>query len=91
MLLLPDTPRWYYVRGRLQEGDDILALLHDRPVSDPAVQTMRRSILAAVQFEAEEDKKFNILDLVWDRTDLRGGRRLRIAFLLLSLQQMMGK
>ncbi|KAF9889461.1 hypothetical protein FE257_007363 [Aspergillus nanangensis] len=90
MFFLPDTPRWYYARGRYSEGDDILARLHDRPVSDPIVQDMRQSIIAAIEFESADGKKFNILDLFWDRNELRVGRRIRIAFLILSMQQMMG-
>ncbi|KAJ5360468.1 Major facilitator superfamily domain general substrate transporter [Penicillium concentricum] len=90
MFLLPDTPRWYYVRGRLEEGDEVLSRLYNRPVLDSEVQTMRESILASLELESEETKSLNVLDLFWDRTNLRVGRRLRIAFLILSLQQMMG-
>ncbi|KAL4897840.1 general substrate transporter [Aspergillus ambiguus] len=90
MFLLPDTPRWYYARGRYEEGDDILARLHDLPISDRAVQDMRQSIMTAIQFESEESKGLAISDLFWDRSKLRVGRRIRIAFLILSIQQMMG-
>ncbi|KAJ5685521.1 Major facilitator superfamily domain general substrate transporter [Penicillium majusculum] len=90
MFLLPDTPRWYYVRGRLEEGDEVLSRLFDRSVLDSDVQTMRESILASLELESEETKTLNPLDLFWDRTNLRVGRRLRIAFLILSVQQMMG-
>ncbi|KAJ5515018.1 Major facilitator superfamily domain general substrate transporter [Penicillium fimorum] len=91
MFLLPDTPRWYYVRGRLEEGDQILSRLYDRPVLYSEVQTMRETILASLELESEETKSLNVLNLFWDRTNLQVGRRLRIAFLILSLQQMMGK
>lgn len=91
MFLLPDTPRWYYARGRLEEADAILARLHDRPVSSPAVQAMRQSILSSLEHEAEETKSINFLDLIWDRSNLRVGRRIRISFMILSLQQMMGR
>ncbi|KAJ5753591.1 uncharacterized protein N7511_007744 [Penicillium nucicola] len=90
MFILPDTPRWYYVRGRLEEGDEVLSRLYDRPVLDSDVQAMRQSILQSLELESEETKSLNVLDLFWDRTDLRVGRRLRIAFLILSVQQMMG-
>ncbi|KAJ6092307.1 hypothetical protein N7467_004276 [Penicillium canescens] len=90
MFLLPDTPRWYYVRGRLEEGDEVLSRLYDRPVLDSDVQAMRRSILQSLELESEDTKSLNVLDLFWDRTDLRVGRRLRIAFSILSVQQMMG-
>lgn len=91
MLMLPDTPRWYYAKGRNNEGDDVLRRLWDRPVDDHHVQAMKSEILASIQLEAEEENKFNLLDLVWDRSELRAGRRIRISFLILSIQQMMGK
>lgn len=90
MFLLPDTPRWYYARGRLAEGDNIMALLHDCTVDDPRVYQMRHSIITSLEMEAEESKTLNMIDLLWDRTELRVGRRIRIAFLIMSMQQMMG-
>lgn len=91
MLFLPDTPRWYYAKGRNGEGDDVLYRLWDRPLDDPHVQGMRSEILASIKLEAEEEHKFNVMDLVWDRSDLRAGKRIRISFLILSIQQMMGE
>lgn len=90
MFLLPDTPRWYYARGRHEEGDDVLARLHDRPLSDPAVQHTRREILGSIRLEEEKSNRFRVWDLIWDRGSLKAGRRIRIAFLILALQQMMG-
>lgn len=91
MLFLPDTPRWYYAKGRTEEGDDVLHRLWDLPLDHHNVQNMRNEILASIKLEAEEENKFNILDLVWDRSDLKAGRRIRISFLILSIQQMMGE
>lgn len=91
MTLLPDTPRWYYAKGRLEEGDKVLCNLYDTGVDDPRVQEMRQSILTSIQLEEQDEHKFRLLDLVWDRTSLRAGRRIRISFMILALQQMMGK
>ncbi|KAH6682828.1 general substrate transporter [Halenospora varia] len=90
MLLLPDTPRWYYAKGMDANGDDVLCHLHDAPLDDPAVQNMKQGILASIKLEESNEHKFNLLDLVWDRSDLRAGRRIRISFMVLALQQMMG-
>lgn len=90
-LLLPDTPRWYYARGRIQEGDETVSQLLDAPLDDSRVIAMRETILATIALEeSEKDRGFRILDLLWDRSDLRAGRRLRISFMILSIQQMMG-
>ncbi|EOO01375.1 putative sugar transporter stl1 protein [Phaeoacremonium minimum UCRPA7] len=91
-LLLPDTPRWYYARGRIAEGDETLGRLIDAPLDDHRVQNMKHAILASIALEEEDkDRGFKILDLFWDRSDLRVGRRIRISFLILAIQQMMGK
>ena len=90
MLFLPDTPRWYYAKGREAEGDDVLQKLHDKQLEHPDVQAMKREILSTIKLESEEENKFNIWGLFWDNSDLRVGRRIRISFLVLSIQQMMG-
>lgn len=41
--------------------------------------------------EAEDENKLSLLSLVWDNTELQVGRRIRISFLILSIQQMMGR
>ena len=90
MAFLPDTPRWYYAKNKFEEGDDVLMRLHDAPLDDPAVVDMKAEILASIALEEEEHNKFSLLSLIWDNTDLRAGRRIRISFMILSLQQMMG-
>jgi hypothetical protein len=73
------------------QGDEVLCRLHDAPLDDPAVQNMKQSILASIELEYSNKQDFKLLDLLWDRSDLRGGRRIRISFMILALQQMMGK
>jgi hypothetical protein len=90
MLFLPDTPRWYYAKGREHEGDLTLSRLLDTTVHDPRVQHMKQEIISSLTLESEDENKFSIKTLFWDNTDLRVGRRIRISFLILSIQQMMG-
>ncbi|KAH7371117.1 general substrate transporter [Pyrenochaeta sp. MPI-SDFR-AT-0127] len=90
MLLLPDTPRWYYAKGRLDEGNRVVCNLYDAEPDDPRVQEMRQSILASIQLEEQDEHPFRFLDLIWDRSGLRAGRRIRISFMILAIQQMMG-
>ncbi|KAF1984626.1 general substrate transporter [Aulographum hederae CBS 113979] len=90
MLLLPDTPRWYYAKGRISEGDEVICNLYDADNDDSRVQEMKQSILASIQLEESGEHSFKLLDLIWDNSDLKAGRRIRISFLILSIQQMMG-
>lgn len=77
----------------MEEGDETVCRLIDAPLEDPRVQDMKTSILASIALEEEssQERGFRFLDLIWDRGDLRVGRRLRIAFLVLSFQQLMGQ
>ncbi|KAH7116542.1 general substrate transporter, partial [Dactylonectria estremocensis] len=89
-LLLPDTPRWYYAKGYEAQGDETLSRIFDTDTSDERVTRMKQSILASIKLEASDERQFKVLDLIWDRTNLRAGRRIRISFLVLAIQQMMG-
>lgn len=89
LLFLPDTPRWYYARGRDSEGDDVLARLHGLPVEHEAVQIVREEIMASIK-EQDDDGVFNFWLLVWDNSELQFGRRLRTSFLILWAQQFLG-
>lgn len=88
---MPDTPRWYYAKHRFEEGDRVLCRLHARPIDDEDVQRQRKEILETIELEEETQEKFNPITLIWDNTELRSGRRVRIGFLILTIQQMMGK
>lgn len=89
-LFLPDTPRWYYAKGYEADGDETLCRLLDADINHPTVISMKHSIQASIRLEASDERGFKLIDLIWDRTDLRAGRRIRISFLILSIQQMMG-
>lgn len=80
----------YYAKGRAAEGDAVLSRLHALPIDHENVQTQRAEILEAIKLEETQDK-FNPVTLIWDNTKLRSGRRIRIGFLVLVFQQMMGK
>ena len=81
LFFLPDTPRWYYARGRIDEGDAVLARLHGLPLEHEAVQLVREEIFAQLK---EEDNRWKDQspDLVLDNTELQFGRRLRTSFLI---------
>ena len=85
---MPDTPRWYYARGRIEEGDAILARLHELPADHKTVTNMSKTILETI--EEEKRNKFDVWTLFWDNTEAQVGRRLRTSFLILFVQQLLG-
>lgn len=90
MVMLPDTPRWYYSTNQMERGDRVLEGLHGLPLDSEPVQTQKQEIMETIALESSH-AKINLLDLVWDRSRLKTGRRLRIAFLILAIQQNMGE
>lgn len=93
----PDSPRWYYAKGRLLDGDQTLARMYgiyraDRQNYDDhfAMQETKSNIFQNLQLEAEQENRLSWVSLIWDNTPLRVGRRIRISFMILSIQQMMG-
>ncbi|KAK0964457.1 hypothetical protein LTR91_012096 [Friedmanniomyces endolithicus] len=90
LFFLPDTPRWYYARGRNAEGDSVLARLYALPVEHEHVQLVRAEVMASLQEENDTADKFNFWLLFWDNSELQFGRRLRTSFLILWAQQFLG-
>lgn len=96
MVFLPDTPRWYYARDRISEGDKTLARLYGLYQESSGLQenqemlALKEDIMQSFQVEDTQDNRLTLLSLVWDNTPLRVGRRVRISFMILSIQQMNG-
>ncbi|KAJ5987925.1 hypothetical protein N7481_003135 [Penicillium waksmanii] len=97
MFFLPDTPRWYYMRDRIEEGDKTLSRLYGvyrkgmPSYGDiPEIQDMKSTILVSLRVEEESENKLTFLSIIWDNTPLRVGRRIRISFIILGIQQSMG-
>jgi MFS family permease len=91
LAFLPDTPRWYYARGRFDEADRCLARLYALPVEHEQVQQVREEVLASLKEEESDSSSFNFWLLFWDNSELQFGRRLRTSFLILWAQQFLGK
>lgn len=85
LFFLPDTPRWYYYRGRIDEADACLARLHGLPVTHEHVQTQKMEVLASI--DEEDNATFSLIQIFWDNSDYQVGRRLRTSFLILFAQQ----
>jgi hypothetical protein len=97
MIFLPDTPRWYYARDNIPEGDKTLSRIYGvyrKGVTNhgdvPEIQAMKQNIMETFHVEEESSNRLTLLSLVWDNTPLRVGRRVRISFLILAIQQSMG-
>lgn len=65
MIVLPDTPRWYYAQNRHTEGDEVLARLHSLPIDHENVQRQKNEIVTSIAFEGQEQNQLSIWSLFW--------------------------
>ncbi|KAJ5810202.1 uncharacterized protein N7503_002420 [Penicillium pulvis] len=97
MVFLPDTPRWYYARDRIDEGDKTLSRIYgvyrtgiNNSNDLEEIRVLKASIMENFEVEEESSNRLTLLSLIWDNTPLRVGRRVRISFIILAIQQSMG-
>lgn len=80
------VPR-YYAKGYFKEGDQVLSDLHALPIEHERVQRQKQEILDSIELEKTHDAHFKLITLLWDNTELRSGRRIRIGGMILAMQQ----
>lgn len=86
VFFLPDTPRWYYARNKIDQGDAALVQIYGEDIDSEAVQETKRHIMTAIEIELEANatlhwQHFLTMGIV-DRTQLKIIRRLIICFWL---------
>lgn len=91
---MPDTPRWYYAKGREAEGDAVLCQLNDADMENPHVRETKKQILTAIEIEKQASQSLKLKDFLTmgfvDRTELKIIRRLVICFWIPMLGEWMG-
>ncbi|KAK4935383.1 hypothetical protein LTR10_023561 [Elasticomyces elasticus] len=96
IFFLPESPRWLYAQGHIEAANNVLARVYDEPENSELVQATYAALKAEVDDEERrEDKGFALFAqcfkaMFWDTTDLQLGRRLRLCFLIMMLQEMSG-
>ncbi|KIW95864.1 uncharacterized protein Z519_02928 [Cladophialophora bantiana CBS 173.52] len=88
IFLLPESPRWLYARGYVEAANNVLARVYDQTEHSELVQ----ATYAALKSREKGFRLFTqcIKAMFWDTTDLKLGRRLRLCFLIMMLQEMSG-
>ena len=84
----PDTPRWYYAKGREVEGDSVLERLHDLSIAE--VQEDKREISASLELEHFEKSSLRLKDFFWDTSDMQSARRIRTSMIIYALTYLSG-
>lgn len=88
IFLLPESPRWLYSNGYLEEADDVMARTLRVPVDDPVVLARRAEVLEALKIEQET--KFRLKDIFYDDSAINTSWRIWIGVIIQFLQQLGG-
>ncbi|KAF4535454.1 Sugar transporter [Lasiodiplodia theobromae] len=86
----PDTPRYYYARGRNEQGDSTLERLYGKTLTDPEVEQSRKDILASIELEKVATASLRLKDFFWDTSDLQAARRIRTGVILVGIGYLIG-
>ncbi len=86
----PDTPRWYYAKGLVGEGDSLLERLHLVSINEPGPQEAKMDIFASLELEKADTAGLRIRDFFWDTSDMQAARRIRTGMILIGCAYLMG-
>lgn len=86
--LLPESPRYLYSKGYIDEADSIIARIFAVPLDHPTVKEHHREVMQAL--EVEHEVKFKISDIFFDRSPVNATWRIWICILIQFLQQLGG-
>ncbi|MCJ1414246.1 hypothetical protein MMC32_000572 [Xylographa parallela] len=86
----PDTPRYYYAKGRIADGDALLERLYVESITTTEVQQAKLSILASLELERADSASLRIKDFFWDTSEMQAARRIRTGMILIGVAYLMG-
>ena len=86
---LPDTPRWYYAKGREAEGDRVLERLHGKTLS-VEMQQDKLEIFASIELENAGTAGLRLKDFFWDTSEMQSARRIRTGMIVFALTYLSG-
>ena len=86
---LPESPRYLYFKGRMEEANTVLAALKGQSLESEVVQVERAEILAAIEME-DHLGRFGLKDLIHDHSGQQIMKRLGLVILIQVIQEMTG-
>ena len=88
IFFLPESPRYLYACGAVDDADDIMARIYSVPVDSDQVAKHRADVFAAL--EMEKEYKFSFKNLLYDTSPVNTTWRLWLGVLCQLMQQMDG-
>jgi MFS family permease len=88
---LPESPRWLYAKGLIDDGNLVIARLRDIAIDHPIVSSTRAAILEVSHLEdSGESKGLNWRHIFYDPTEIKPTRRIMLGVMLQFLQVFSG-
>lgn len=88
---LPESPRWLYAKGLIDQGNLVISRLRNIAVDHPIVASTRAAILEVSHLEdSGESKGLNWRHIFYDPTDIKPTRRIMLGVMLQFLQVFSG-
>lgn len=88
IFFLPESPRYLYANGAVEDADNIMARIYAVPVDSAEVTKHRTDVFAAL--EAEKEYNFSLKNLFYDTSPVNTTWRLWLGVLTQLFQQMDG-
>ena len=88
IFFLPESPRYLYAQGYIEDGDAVMARLYDVAIDSEEVQRYRAEVFAVL--EAERQVKFSVKQLFVNDSPVNTTWRLWLGVMVQFLQQMDG-
>lgn len=85
---LPESPRYLYSHGYIEDADLVVSRIYSTAVDDLIVQSIRKETLEAL--EAEKEYQIRWRDIFWDTSSLNTAWRVWQGVLIMVLQQLGG-
>lgn len=83
--LPPDSPRWYYLRGRDEEGLEVLRQLY---LDEETCLKVQSEII--LELRQEKGEKLRFSDIIVDKSPTQAVRRIRDGVILVGVAYLMG-
>lgn len=88
IFFLPESPRYLYAQGHVEDADHIMARIYSVPVHSAEVAKHRSDVFAAL--DAEKEYNFGFKNLFYDNSPVNTTWRLWLGVLVQFFQQMDG-
>ncbi|RMZ76609.1 hypothetical protein DV738_g4797, partial [Chaetothyriales sp. CBS 135597] len=86
---LPESPRFNYSKGRIEQADIALSALKGAPIDSEIVQAEKKSILDAIQLE-DHLGEFSWKSVFWDTSGQKIHIRMALVVVIQMLQELPG-